>query len=88
MVPIGTQYAKHLNEFQGQQFDYIITVCDRVRETCPVFPGDPEQIHWSLPDPLGVMGEDKRFRAFQQTAAELTLRINYLLLMIQYQPRG
>ena len=82
-IDISRQQSKHLDIFAGQDFDFIITVCDKVRESCPVFPGDPRQIHWSFPDPASVKGtEDEQFQAFLQTARELTTRINFLLLMI------
>jgi protein-tyrosine-phosphatase len=74
----------HLDDFQGQSFDYIITVCDKVRENCPVFPGDPDQIHWSLPDPVAVQGRDEeRYQAFIEIARTLTTRLNYLLIRIE-----
>jgi protein-tyrosine-phosphatase len=83
-VDLHQHRAKHLDEFLGQDFDYIITVCDRVREVCPVFPGDPEQIHWSFPDPAAIEGDRQiQERGFQDTANQLAIRINYLLLMIQ-----
>jgi protein-tyrosine-phosphatase len=81
-IGMDGQRAKHLSEFEGQQFDYIVTVCDLARESCPVFPGDPEQIHWSFADPVAVAGLDARERAFNRTATELTTRIKYLLLLI------
>lgn len=81
-ISMAGQRAKHLSEFEGERFDYIVTVCDLARETCPVFPGDPEQIHWSFADPAAVAGLEARERAFQRTATELTTRINYLLLLI------
>lgn len=87
-IELGQQRAKHFNEFRGQAFDYIVTVCDRVRETCPVFPGDPQQIHWSFEDPVAVSGEERRYRAFKQTAIQLNTRINYLLLMIRRSQQG
>ena len=77
------QHAKHLDRYRGQRFDYIITVCDRVRETCPAFPGDPERIHWSFPDPVLVESEEARRRAFDQTAQQLVTRIRYLLTLIE-----
>jgi protein-tyrosine-phosphatase len=81
---ISQQKPKHLNQFLGQNFDYIVTVCDRVRESCPVFPGDPEQIHWSFPDPAAVEGNlATREKAFSDTASQLRVRIEYLLLMIE-----
>ena len=72
-----------MDEFAGQTFDYVITVCDRVREVCPVFPEDPHQIHWSFADPAAVQGSaEVRYQAFKQTARELQTRISYLLLAI------
>jgi protein-tyrosine-phosphatase len=83
-VDLSKQRSKHLNEFTGQPFDYIVTVCDRVREVCPVFPGDPEQIHWSFPDPAAVEGSlANQKKAFADTLNQLTTRIKYLLLMIE-----
>ncbi len=83
-VDLNRQRPKHFNEFVGQHFDYIVTVCDRVREVCPVFPGDPEQIHWSFPDPVAVEGDkEKQRKAFADTVNQLTIRIKYLLLMIE-----
>ncbi|HYG65070.1 MAG TPA: metalloregulator ArsR/SmtB family transcription factor [Thermoanaerobaculia bacterium] len=76
--------SKHLNEFLDQQFDYVITVCDRASETCPIFPGAPERIHWSIPDPSSVEGDDAtREAAFQRAADDLLTRIRYLLSLLQ-----
>jgi thioredoxin type arsenate reductase len=83
-IDISRQRSKHLDEFAGQSFDYIVTVCDRVRESCPTFPGDPERVHWSFPDPAAVEGsEEERARAFEQVALQLTTRIRYLLILIE-----
>ena len=85
-IDISGQRSKAMAEFAGQSFDAIITVCDQVREACPVFPGDPRQIHWSFPDPAAVTGsEAEQFQAFLQTARELSTRINYLRLMLERQ---
>jgi arsenate reductase len=74
------QYPKTLDRFLGQDFDYVITVCDRAAETCPVFPGDPERIHWSFEDPAAVTGtDDERQRAFDTTATHLLARIRLWL---------
>jgi protein-tyrosine-phosphatase len=87
-IDIGNQRSKHMDEFAGQTFDYVITVCDRVREVCPVFPDDPHQIHWSFPDPTAVTGsEEKQYQAFLQTARELSTRIGYLRLMMERQKK-
>lgn len=60
------------NQFLNEPFDYVITVCDNAAETCPVFPGAAERIHWSLPDPAAATGTDEQQqRAFDNTAREL-----------------
>jgi protein-tyrosine-phosphatase len=88
-IDLTQQKSKHVNEFIGHKFDYVITVCDRVRESCPVFPGDPEQIHWSFPDPAAIEGSlEKQESAFEETAREMTNRIQYLLLMIDRAQKG
>lgn len=85
-IDISGQRSKHLDEFRDQRFDYIITVCDRARETCPVFPGDPVQIHWSFPDPAEAAGaEEVRLAAYMQTALGLNTRIGFLLTSIRRQ---
>lgn len=83
-IDLTQHRSKHFKEFVGQHFDYVVTVCDRVREVCPIFPGDPEQIHWSFPDPVAVEGSlENQKKAFEDTANQLTTRIKYLLLMIE-----
>jgi protein-tyrosine-phosphatase len=74
-IDLTAARAKHLVEFVGQRLDYVITLCDRVREVCPEFPGDPQTIHWSIPDPAQGAG----YPAFQRTATELADRIGFLL---------
>ena len=78
-IDIARRRSKHLSEFTGQRFDYVISLCDRVREVCPEFPGGPELIHWSIPDPAREPGGD----AFERTAAELEVRIGFLLAAIE-----
>lgn len=74
-------YAKSLDRFVGERFDYIITVCDRVRDICPSFSGDPNQIHWSFADPVVIEDPEQRLKAFRQVASELQTRIRYLLIL-------
>lgn len=82
-IDTGVLSSKHMSEFVGQSFDFVITVCDQAREQCPLFPGDPERIHWSFPDPSAVEGsEDERYAAFRKIAGELVSRLNYLLLIV------
>jgi protein-tyrosine-phosphatase len=74
---------KHFRVFEGQHFDAIITVCDRVVESCPTFPDDPEHIHWSFLDPACVQGtEVEQLRAFEQTSLQLTMRIRLVLPLL------
>jgi protein-tyrosine-phosphatase/DNA-binding transcriptional ArsR family regulator len=74
-------YVKSMDQFLGESFDYIITVCDRVRDICPAFPGDPAQAHWSIADPVVIEDPDERAKAFRVVAVELQTRIRYLLLL-------
>jgi protein-tyrosine-phosphatase len=74
------QFPKTLDRFLGQHFDYVITVCDRAAESCPVFPGDPERMHWSFEDPAAVSGtDDEKQRSFEATAKQLLSRIRLWL---------
>jgi protein-tyrosine-phosphatase len=83
-IDMSQARPKHLDEFRGWQFDTIITVCDRVREVCPLFPGDPERIHWSLPDPTMVAGdEETRLQIFEQLALQLATRIRLLIILLE-----
>jgi len=79
-IGMGGQRSKHLDELLGERFDTVVTVCDSAAESCPVFPGAPKRLHWSLPDPSAVEGpEEVRAAAFQRAADELTARIRDLL---------
>jgi protein-tyrosine-phosphatase/DNA-binding transcriptional ArsR family regulator len=79
-IDISSRRSRHLDEFAGQRFDYVITLCDRVREVCPEFPGAPETIHWSIPDPAA--GPDPVYPALRAVAADLRTRIGFLLARI------
>ena len=61
-VDISTHRSKHLNEFAGVRFDYVVTVCDRAKETCPIFPGARTVLHWSFDDPASATGSDEERR--------------------------
>ena len=58
-IDLAGRRSKHLSEFAARRFDYVISLCDRVREVCPEFPGGPELIHWSIPDPAREPGSDE-----------------------------
>lgn len=64
-IDISHHRSKSVDEFVGQQFDYIITVCDNARESCPVFPGSGQPIHHSFPDPAALSG-CRQSAAFRQ----------------------
>jgi ArsR family transcriptional regulator, arsenate/arsenite/antimonite-responsive transcriptional repressor / arsenate reductase (thioredoxin) len=83
-IDLAGRRSKHLSVFARQRFDWVISLCDRVREVCPEFPGQPETIHWSIPDPAAVHGDEDEagYSAFQQTAAELENRIGFLLAAV------
>jgi arsenate reductase len=68
--------SKSINEFLAQRFDYVITVCDRARATCPVFPGSSNTLHWGLGDPSEAEGTDEeKLAAFRRTATEVSARL-------------
>lgn len=69
----------HLDSMRRRRFDWVISLCDKVREVAPVFPGRPVTIHWSLPDPAA---EPDPFPAFRRIAAELDTRIRFLPLTV------
>ncbi len=72
----STATSKGLDGFLGQPFDYVITVCDRAKQSCPVFPGSGNALHWGLEDPAEAEGTDEeRLEAFRRTRTELTLRL-------------
>jgi ArsR family transcriptional regulator, arsenate/arsenite/antimonite-responsive transcriptional repressor / arsenate reductase (thioredoxin) len=83
-IDIAGRRSKHLSEFANERFDYVISLCDRVREVCPEFPGGPELIHWSIPDPGREPGSDEEtLPAFERTAGELCTRIGFLIEAIE-----
>jgi len=71
--------GKHLDEVSGRPFDYVITLCDKVREVCPELPGHPEPIHWSIPDPAAAGTGRAGYAAFRAVAADLHSRIGFLI---------
>ena len=84
-IDISGRRPKYLGEFADQRFDYVISLCDRVREVCPEFPGGPELIHWSIPDPAREPGHDNdTLPAFERTADELCTRIGFLIEAIEH----
>lgn len=68
--------SKTIDRFLSRHFDYVITVCDRAKATCPVFPGSTNSLHWGLADPSEVEGtEEERLAAFRRTQTEVSVRL-------------
>ena len=87
-IDLAGHHSKHLSVYTRTRFDRVISLCDRVREVCPHFPGDPATIHWSMPDPSAGQGDDDddaSYPAFQQVADELETRIGFLLATLTPQ---
>ncbi|MBI3951619.1 MAG: arsenate reductase ArsC [Acidobacteria bacterium] len=83
-VDISHHTSKSLGQFLNDPFDFVITVCDRARESCPIFPGDAVHLHWSFDDPAAVEGSQKeRLRAFRSVRDELAARLR---LFVAAQP--
>jgi arsenate reductase (thioredoxin) len=73
---------KGLDRLEGEQWDFVITVCDRAKEACPIFPGTPIVAHWGMPDPAEVEGGDAvKLRAFRETLTVLARRIDLFLAL-------
>ena len=78
----GGGHPKHVDGLASHPWDFVITVCDRARESCPLFPGQPVIAHWGLADPAAVAGsDDDRRRAFDHTLLTLGRRIDLFLAL-------
>ncbi len=75
-IDISGHRSKSVDEFAAQTFDWVITVCDHARESCPVFPGSPARLHWSFPDPAVVEGTPaERQAAFRTVRDRIRARL-------------
>jgi ArsR family transcriptional regulator, arsenate/arsenite/antimonite-responsive transcriptional repressor / arsenate reductase (thioredoxin) len=82
-VDIAGAQSKHLSVFATDRFDHVVSLCDRVREVCPEFPGRPDTAHWSVPDPAG---DPDPAAAFEGVAGELAERIGFFLHVLALRP--
>jgi arsenate reductase len=79
-IPIEGLRSKSVAEFTGRTFDYVITVCDSARQSCPVFPGEGERFHWGYDDPAAVEGTDEeRLAAFRRVFTAISQRIDLFM---------
>jgi len=75
-IDISAHRSKSVDEFLGQELDTVITVCDHANESCPVFPGHTQRLHWPFEDPASVQGtEDQREGAFRKVRDQIRARI-------------
>jgi arsenate reductase len=71
-IDISSHRSKHVDEFSGRAFDFVLTVCDNAREACPIFPAATVKIHHSFDDPAAVEGtEAERLAAFRRVRDEI-----------------
>lgn len=76
-IDISSVSPKDVARFTHIEFDYVITLCDNARDVCPVFPGDGEKIHWSIPDPAAASGkEEERLETFRAARDDIDRRID------------
>lgn len=76
-IDISGHRSKSVDEFAGQAFHYVVSVCDNARDVCPVFPAGTERVHWSLEDPLpeGVGTDQERLADFRRIRDQITERV-------------
>lgn len=78
-IDAGEARSKSAEEYEGTEFDFVITVCDNARETCPIWPGQPIVAHWSSPDPALAEGsEEEIYQTFKRVAFQIQNRLELL----------
>ena len=81
-IDIAGRPTKHLSRFARGRFDRVVTLCDKVKELCPEFPGQPPHTHWSMPDPASGAEDDASYPSFVRTADEIEERVGLLLAQL------
>lgn len=80
-IDISSQWSKTIDEYLGQPFEWVITVCDTAREACPVFPGAENSGHWGFDDPSSAEGTDEeRLAVFRRVRDEINARVRMFVL--------
>lgn len=86
-IDISGATSKSVTSFLGQPFDYVITVCDRARATCPVFPGGSQTLHWGIDDPVQAEGTDgERQAAFDRALKDIAARVHAFIPLALAHP--
>lgn len=79
-IDISAHRSKSVDEFLGQEFDYVITVCDNANEQCPTFPGKTQRLHWSFADPAAVEGDDNvRLNSFRSARDKIAAQLRLFI---------
>ena len=88
-IDISGNTTKHLRRYTRSHLDYVVTLCDKVREICPEFPAKPATTHWSMSDPAAEGSTDEEsYPAFERTAKELETRVGQLIAQLFASPGG
>jgi arsenate reductase (thioredoxin) len=88
-LDIGDARSKSVDEFLGQSFDYVITVCDQARQACPVFPGSHQSLHWGYEDPAAAEGSDEeRLRVFRSVFTQIDTRVTQFVAVARRARAG
>ncbi len=83
-IDISRHTSKSLDVFDGQKFDYLITVCDNAREACPTYAGATHQLHWSFDDPAHAPGtEEEKMRVFRRVRDEIQNRLRLFVTVTE-----
>jgi arsenate reductase (thioredoxin) len=78
--------SKSVEEYLGQSFDYVVTVCDQARQVCPVFPGVHESLHWGYEDPAEATGsEEERLAVFRRVFIQIGERVRQFAVVTRRQ---
>ena len=80
-IDISRQESKTVERYIGEPFEWVITVCDRARQSCPVFPGAESTAHWGFDDPADAEGtEEQRLQVYRRVRDEINARVKMFVL--------
>lgn len=80
-IDISGQHSKTYERYLGEPFEWVVTVCDRARESCPIFPGADKGAHWGFDDPAEAQGtQEQRLRVFRRVRDEINARVKMFVL--------